>query len=117
MEVSRRIILYGNSVILGTLGTSLRLCPQFEVNTLMQPAQLQAQELAAMKPDVILFDLEAGHPEAVFSLLESCPKMLVIGISPDRNEVQMWAGRQLRELSTQGLLEMINEQLKNSPIR
>jgi hypothetical protein len=115
MESSRRILLYGNSVILGTLEATLRRYPQFEVTTLTA-MQLQAQELATLKPDVILFDLEANHPEAAFSLLKNFPKILLIGMSPDRNEVQMWAGQQLQDLSTQGLLEVINEQLKNQPV-
>lgn len=115
MEVNRRICLYGNSVILGTLGASLRRCSQFDVTTLMPPLP-PARELAALKPDVVLFDLQATHTEAVFSLLESRPKLVIIGISPDTNLVKMWAGQQLRELSTQGLLEVINEQLKNSPV-
>ncbi len=115
MKVSRRILLYGNSMILGTLGASLVHCPQFEVTTLT-PAQEQDQELAALSPDVILFDLEASHPEAAFSLLKSHPNLLLIGISPDTNLIKMWAGRQMQELSTAGLLEIINGQLKDSPV-
>ena len=115
MEISRRICLYGNSVILGTIGASLRCCPQFEVNTLKPPLP-QTRELATLNPDVLLFDLEANSTDAVFPLLESCPKLLLIGVSPDTNLVKMWAGQQLQELSTQGLLGIINEKLKDSPI-
>ena len=110
MDISRRICLYGNSVILGTLGASLRRRPQFEVTTLMPPLP-GARELATLKPDVVLFDLQATQTEAVFSLLESCPKLLLIGVNPDTNLVKMWAGRQLRELSTNDLLKVIDGQM------
>jgi hypothetical protein len=60
---------------------------------------------------VILFDVEAGRPEAAFSFLQKHPTLLVIGVSPDSNLVKIWSGRQLRELSTQGLLDVIDEQL------
>lgn len=114
MDFSRKICLYGNSVILGTLGASLCKCDQFEVTTLVPPFP-GTLEMAAMKPDVVLFDLEANHTQAVFPLLEYCPKLLLIGVSPDKNNVQMWAGQQFKELSTQGLMDVINEQMRNLP--
>ncbi len=113
MEPKRKIIFYGNSVILGTLGANLRDCPQFQVTILLPPLPGR-QRLGELKPDVIFFDLEAEHPEAAFSLLEGCPGLLLVGVSPDSNLVKMWSGRQLRELSTQGLLEMVNEQVRES---
>ena len=109
----RRICIYGNSVILGTLGLNLRTYPQFELTNLVPPwpDRLHLEEL---KPDVIFFDLEAEHPEAAFSMLDCHPDMLIIGISPDSNLVKVWTGRQIRKISTQGLLEMINEQVNYS---
>lgn len=101
----RRIVLYGNSVILGTIGTSLRRSARFDVSTLPKPAQ---QELKALNPDVVLFDLEAAHAEPAFSLLESRPGLLLIGISSDTNLVKVWSGQQLRELSTGDLLRIID---------
>ncbi len=111
MDLSWRIILYGNSLILGTLATSLKSYPQFEVTTFAPPLP-DTQKLAACNPDVVLFDLNSSQNEAVFPLLETCPKVLLLGVNPDKNNVQMWAGQQLQELSTQGLMKIINEQLK-----
>ncbi len=105
MERKRRIVLYGNSVIMGSIGTSLRRSARFDVTTLPQPPQ---QELQALNPDVILFDLEAANSEFAFSLLESRPGLLLIGISPDTNLVKVWSGQQLRELSTSDLLRIID---------
>lgn len=116
MELSRKILFYSNSVILGTLAASLRDYPQFKV-IILGPPLPGRQCLEKMKPDIIFFDLEAEHPEDIFSLLKVCPGLLLIGISPESNLVKMWSGRQLRELSTQDLLTVINEQLKDSPAR
>ena len=115
MEKRRRILLYGNSVILGTLSSLLRDCPQFEVILLLPPLPGR-QRLEEMKPNVIFFDLEADHPEDAFSLLDTCPNLVLIGVSPDTNLVKVWSGRHLRELSTQDLLKVIDEQTKNSPV-
>ncbi len=96
MEKRRQIVLYGNSVILGTAGANLRRSSQFEVIT-VPPSK--REDLNSLVPDIILFDLEADRPEAAFSLSESCPRILFVGISPDKNIVKMWSGQQLRELS------------------
>lgn len=66
-----------------------------------------AQVLDDAKPDILLFDLESIHNEAVFSILKTNPSFLLMGISPDINLVKIWSGRQVRELSTQNLLELI----------
>ncbi len=110
MEKMRRIVLYGNSVILGTVGASLRRFSQYEVVS-VSPASAQDSYLESLAPDVILFDLEATSPQAAFSLLESRQGLLLIGVSPDSNLVEVWSGRQLREMSTRNLLEVIDGQL------
>jgi len=111
----RRILLYGNSVILGSIGASLQRSDQFEVTKLAPPLE-EALKRNTDKPDIILFDLETPHKEAVFSCLESNPGLLLVGISPDINLVQVWSGREFRELSTQSLLEMIKGGTKDLPV-
>ena len=103
---TRRVILFGKSVILGTVGASLRQQPGFEVLPLAPPFP-SVEELQTLAPDIILFDLEASRPETAFSLLERCPGLLLVGVSPERNEVTMWSGQQFCELSTQELVQAI----------
>jgi hypothetical protein len=71
--------------------------------------------LTALNPDVVVFDLKAVHKESLFSLLENCPKLMLVGISPDNNIVKVWASKQLRDLSTKDLIEVFDSQLKNAP--
>jgi hypothetical protein len=115
METNKRILLYGNSLILGSIGDSLRRCPQFEVTTLLPPLQ-ELQKRDSPHPDTLLFDLETTRPEVVFSLLESDSKLQVIGISPGINLVKVWSIRELREVSMGDLLEVITSEAKDSPI-
>jgi CheY-like chemotaxis protein len=109
MEKRLNIVVLGNSLILGALGESLRRGGQFNLTSLSLPEGIK--DLEPMKPDAILFDLETPHMDAVFSLSECCAKLLLVGVSPDTNIVRMWVGRQMKELSTQGLLTVIKEQL------
>ncbi len=108
MENQKRVILYGSSVILGTVGASLKKQPQFEVIALTAPYP-SVKDLGEMKPDVILFDLGVPHHEAAFALLESNPVLLLIGVDCDANQALMWSGRQVYELSMQDLMKMIYE--------
>ena len=108
MKPNRRILLYGNSVILGSIGASLRRCPQFEV-AVRAPRIHETKALLQENPDVLLFDLEAPHTEAVFALLKADPSLLVIGVSPGINRVDIWSGRRLRELTLQSLLNLIGK--------
>ncbi|MFZ7113212.1 MAG: hypothetical protein ACOWYE_16130 [Desulfatiglandales bacterium] len=114
MESTKRILLYGNSVILGMIEISLGLYSQFEVTKLIPPLQ-ETQKLDAAKTDIILFDLETTHPEAVLSLLEINPTLHLIGISPDINLVKVWTIRELREVSMHDLLQVIKSEAKDLP--
>ena len=101
-----RICLYGDSIVLASVGASLALVPHFEV--VGRPlSEHQAAALAKLDPHVVLFDMQDGRPDAAFSLLETRPDLLLLGISPDGNLVRQWSGRQFRELSTQGLTALI----------
>ena len=64
MEKRQHIFILGNSLILGVIGESLLHSGQFEVTSLVLPEDVR--ELEPMKPDAILFDLEAPHMESVF---------------------------------------------------
>ena len=109
MKARQRILLYGNSVIHGSIGACLKRCSQFEVTTPAPPLK-KVQEIEALKPDILLFDLETIHTEPVFSALKTNPSLLLIGISSDINLVKIWSGRQLRELSMKDLLELIKNE-------
>jgi hypothetical protein len=111
----RRILLYGNSVILGSVGASLQRSSQFEVTKLAPPLE-EALKRNTEKPDILLFDLETTPAEAVFSFLESDPGLLLIGISPDINLVKVWSIKELREVSMGDLLEVITSGAKETPV-
>lgn len=118
MIANQQIFLYGNSVILGSIGASLRRCSQYDVTTLATPLQ-EAQMFDIPKPDIVLFDLEALDSEYPFFLLKTSPALLLIGISPSINRIQVWHSRQIHDMSMKGLLELLthHEFCRNSPLR
>jgi hypothetical protein len=102
----KRILLYGNSVVIGCIGASLERAGKFEITRLSAPSPDRSQ-LDALCPDVILFDAENGRPEPAFSLLEKRLDLLLVSIDPDGNLVRLWSGRQYRELTTTDLTALI----------
>ncbi len=105
MRKRRRIVIYGNSVIMGALRASLLRSRRYEVISLLPSQQ---DRLEAIAPDVVLFDLDAARPDAAFSLLESRQDVMLIGVRPDRSLGKVWLGRPLCELSTHDLMQLID---------
>jgi hypothetical protein len=106
--VNRQILFYGNSVILGSIGASLRQFPGFDVTTLAPPL-LENNALGTINPDVVLFDLDASTTEPVFDLLKTNPALVLIGVNPGSNVVRIWNSQQLQEISMQDLLELLEK--------
>lgn len=111
MKTNRQILLYGNSVILGSIGAGLRRLPEFEVTTLTTPLQ-DLPTVDSEKYHILLFDLEASQPEAPFFLLKTHPDLVLVGVSPGTNVVRIWNSQQMQEMSLQDLYKLI----KSAPI-
>jgi hypothetical protein len=109
----RRVILYGRSVILGTVGASLERYPNLEIISLAFPLPGD-EELAALGPDVILFDMDIEYPDAVFSLLKNYPNLLLVGVNPDKAQIMVWSSGQASALTTQDLVQVINQNLRRT---
>lgn len=107
MKASKRILLYGNSVILGSIGASLSRFSEYEVVKLQLP-QEKSQLLESTIIDILIFDLQITQPEEVMYFGKANANLRLIGVDPDVNCVQLWSGHQLRELSTRDLLELVN---------
>lgn len=103
MGKRRRIIMYGNSLILGAVGASLRHCLNAEIVHLSQPLP-KAQELSAMSPDVVIFDLEGSHPEPKLSLLQGQPDLLLLGVHPSNHELLILSSHTAQ---ARGIVDMV----------
>lgn len=113
MEKQQRVILFGKSVLLGTVGASLKKHASLQIISASTPYP-GIQELGTLQPDVILFDLENGRPDAAFFLLATCPGLQLIGVDPDSNELLVLSSCTKMVLSVQDLVRVI---LKGRTIR
>jgi hypothetical protein len=104
----RRILVYGNSLVVEGVGASLRRAGGFDVFS-VDPPLPGPPELEDMAPDLVLFDVEGQHPEPVLALLESLPDLLVLGLSPDGNVARLWSGRRYHDLTTGDLAALLDD--------
>ena len=121
-----RVLLYGNSLVLGGISASLQGESQFEVVRISHSLP-DTSGVEALAPDVIVFDSEIPGSAAAFSALESHPDLIILGVSPDHNIVRLWSSREYSELSTKDLKSLIevgrritvssNEQFAMAPDR
>jgi hypothetical protein len=105
MEERQRVVLYGQSVILGAVQASLLHHPQLEVVSVAPPAT--GQELAGLAPDVMFFDAGAGCPAPAFSLLHDRPDLLLIGLDASSAEMMVLSSYPVQALSTADLVQVI----------
>jgi len=104
----KRIVLCGNSIVVGSVGASLERARRYEVIHLPLPVA-DTSELEAMAPDVVVFDVDSGHAEAAFSLLETRPELLVLGVSPEGDVVRLWSRREYHARSSRDLTALIED--------
>ena len=101
------VVLFGNSLVVSSIGASLQGCPGLQVMAVDVPMHSAAQRLAALRPDVVLFDLAAAQPDFAITLWKAQPDLLLIGVDLARNQALVLSGQPTRALTTEDLLQVI----------
>jgi len=115
MEKKRRVIVYGNTVALAGIEASMILDQGCEVVAHAWP--MDRRELCRLDPDVVIFELNAVEPEFPHTLSKELPGLLLIGIDPETNRVQLWWGQQAEGWTSQDLSQAIHQAQFQIPSR
>jgi hypothetical protein len=107
MEERQRVVLYGNSLVLAGVGASLKAYPGIELICLDAQPPAAAQELCALSPAAVIFDLGAVPPEFPFSLLREQPDLVLIGVDAAGDKLLVLSGQQAHSLTTEALVQVI----------
>ncbi|MEW5831206.1 MAG: hypothetical protein AB1846_20120 [Chloroflexota bacterium] len=110
MTNTRTVILYGNSLAVSSIGAILRARPGLRLLPLDAALPGAAEQLEALRPDVILFDLAAVPPEFPVSLLREQPELLLIGLDAARDKLLLFSSRPARSLTNDQLVQEIERQ-------
>lgn len=101
------VVLYGNSLVVSTFGASLEGKPGLRLLRVNPAAPGAHQQLSAMQPDSVIFDLAAGHIDFAVSLWNTLPNLKLIGVSPDSNQMLVLTGRRQSTECVEDLLAII----------
>ncbi len=107
MDARRKVVLYGDSVVLAGMGATLERYPRLEVISLAVPPATTPRQLDDLCPSVVVLDLGMVKTDFVFALLSDHPDLLLIGLDPGGDRLLVLSGQHARGLATEDLVRLI----------
>ena len=101
------VTLYGNSLVVSTIGASLHGCREFQVQHVDPAMPGVKQRLSDLQPDILIFDLAVMPPEVAIRLWKIQPHLLLIGIDLAADRMIVLSDRSACALTTGDLLQVI----------
>jgi hypothetical protein len=112
VDKQRRVVLYGQSVVLGALRASLERHLHLEVVSVSPLATADA--LVELAPEAILYDAGDGCPGSAVALLRTHPDLLLIVVDPASEELLLVTGQRYRPQSADELAQVITGRLQRT---
>jgi hypothetical protein len=104
---TRTIALYGNNLVMSTIGIGLREKAEYQVQK-FEMALLDITETPNVAwPDVILFDLATAPADLAISLLQKQPATTLIGVDLTNNKMLVVSGEQSHLVTADDLVKVI----------
>lgn len=103
----RTVALYGNSLVISSIGASLQGRAGLEIKCVDATLPDAASWLAALQPDVVIFDLAVAQPEFAIALWKARPRLLLIGVNLTNGHAFVLSGQTSRLLTMDDLLQVI----------
>lgn len=104
------VVLYGDSLIVSSIAAGLQSAPEIEVTCLDAVGAMAAENLRALEPNVLVFDLAQISPEHRMTLLRECPGLTMIGLDFQSELAFVLSSRTLRALTVEDLVDVIRGQ-------
>lgn len=104
----RTVVLYGNSLVVSSVGASLQGDTGLAVLPIDASTPDAAARLEELDPDVIIFDLATARPDLNISLWKAHSHVRLIGVDLARHELLLLSGQQAAARSANDLLELVN---------
>src|SRR5512139_1534260 len=103
----RTVVLYGNSLVMSSIGASLQGRAGLQVLSVAATLPDAASQLGALKPDVMIFDLTMAQPEFAIALWKAQPSLLLIGVDLTTGQALVLSGQPSRLFTMDDLLQVI----------
>jgi hypothetical protein len=103
----RRVVLYGNSLVVSAFGASLEECGDLELVRVDAGPADAAARLCALEPAAVVFDRVTTRPDFAMALLDQHPQVLLIGVDPSNDRILVLSGREEQPASAADLVQII----------
>ena len=103
----KKVALYGNSLVVSSIGASLNKISDLQIFLLDPAAPDPKDQLLDLQPDIILFDLASTEPSWLITLWKEQPQLLLIGVDQDKGSAMMFSSQPARLMTTEDLLQVI----------
>ncbi len=107
MDGERRVVLYGDTVVLAGVGRALATHRGLRVISLDPSRPTVLHALDDLRPCAVIVDLTVVTAESALALLRGRPDLLVIGLEPGGERLLVLSGEWARGLTTEGLVRLI----------
>ena len=107
MSLTRRAVLFGNTIFLAGLAVQYANHPGLEIMMIDTGQPNAEQQLDACSPDVVVFDLTASQLIGTFHLVKMNPGLVLLGVDATSDQVLVLSGHMSSVLTTDDLLKVI----------
>jgi hypothetical protein len=108
MSFNKSVVIFGKTLNLAGISACLKHEEDLVVFEIDPQDPDARQQLEAMTPDVIFFDLSDPSSDLDMVLLRSKPGLLLIGVNPSKDEVIFLKGHSSRVFTTGDLSKLIS---------
>ena len=103
----QKVALYGNSLILSSIGATLKGRPGFELVVVDPDAAGAVEMIDGVQPDVIVFDSTTVEPDSAIALWQALPHVLLIGVDLRTDKAHLLSGQSFLLSSADDLVQAI----------
>ena len=107
--MDHRLILLGTSLTIASVGAALAAVPELELIPVEFPRDDAATWVDAFKPNIVLFDLVAGLPDAALRQLATRADLALIGFDLEAGKMLLLSGEQANFLTTDDLVRAVKK--------
>jgi len=108
------VVLYGNSLVVSSIGASLQDYPDLQVLPLDPTLPKADQRLYALEPDIVIIDMAATQPDSLIELWKARPRLLLIGVDVTTDQALVLSSQPAQLVTTSDLWQVIANQTGDS---
>ena len=103
----KKVVLYGNSLVMSAIGASLQDCPDFEVLPVDSSIPDAQGCVVALHPDAVILDLANFQPNFSMALWKVQPDLLLIGVDLMTGKSLVLSSQPARLQTTDDLIQLL----------